>query len=216
MRPTIDQISASVIIAMTAHSVNRPSGDGGDSWSSSPAGRNSSSLTLRAMSSLLMLALMSRRLLVEECGVGTAARDELAMRALFDDLALVQHDDAIRGLHRREAMRDHEHCATFTNQPHVVLDHALGFIIERAGRLVEDQDARIREQGSRDRDALALAARKIRAVLFDDGLVPERQLEDKFVRAGELRRFNDDFDRRTGIGERDVLAHRAAEDDVLL
>ena len=31
MRPTMDQMSASVIMAITAHIVKRPTGDGGDS-----------------------------------------------------------------------------------------------------------------------------------------------------------------------------------------
>ena len=41
---------------------------------------------------------------------------------------------------------------------HVLLDDALALIIERAGRLVEDQDARIDDQRAGDRDALALPA----------------------------------------------------------
>ena len=42
---------------------------------------------------------------------------------------------------------------------HVLLDDPLAFVVERAGRLVEDQDARIGDQRAGDGDALALAAR---------------------------------------------------------
>ena len=38
------------------------------------------------------------------------------------------------------------------------LDPRFGFGVQRAGRLVEDQDRRILENGAGDRDALALAA----------------------------------------------------------
>ena len=47
------------------------------------------------------------------------------------------------------------------------LDVALGFRIERRGRLVEQDDRRVLDQRARDRDALALAAGKLHAVLAD-------------------------------------------------
>ena len=43
--------------------------------------------------------------------------------------------------------------------------------VERAGRFVEDQDARVLEQDARDRQPLALAARELVAALADDGVV---------------------------------------------
>src|SRR6185436_12063489 len=215
-RPKTDQMNAMTIMAITAQSRKRPTGDGGVSCNSSAAGRNSSSLTLRAMSSLPAAAFISRRLLVEQRGVMPAAGDELAVRALLDDLAPVEHDDAVRGLHRAQPVRDHEHGAALADQPHVVLDDAFGLVVERAGRLVEDQHARIGQERTCDGDALPLAAGKVCPVLFDHGLVTERQLEDEFMRAGELGGFHHVLERRAGIGERDVLAHRAAEHDVLL
>jgi hypothetical protein len=47
------------------------------------------------------------------------------------------------------------------------LDLLLGAGVERAGRLVEDQDARVLEDGARDRDALLLAARELQPALAD-------------------------------------------------
>ena len=71
---------------------------------------------------------------------------------------------------------------------HVLLDGALAFVVERAGRLVEDQDARVGDQRARDRDALALPARQAAAAFADDGVVALGQLQDEVVRAGERRR----------------------------
>ena len=48
-----------------------------------------------------------------------------------------------------------------------LLDARLGLDVERAGRLVEHQDRRILEDRAGDRDALALAARKLAAALAD-------------------------------------------------
>ena len=48
-----------------------------------------------------------------------------------------------------------------------LLDRRLGAAVERAGRLVEDQDRRVLEQGAGDGDALLLAARKLEAALAD-------------------------------------------------
>jgi hypothetical protein len=47
------------------------------------------------------------------------------------------------------------------------LDLLLGAGVERAGRLVQDQDARVLQQGARDRHALLLAARELQAALAD-------------------------------------------------
>ena len=96
------------------------------------------------------------------------------------------------------------------------LDDALALVVERAGRLVEDQDARIGDQRAGDGDALALAARKAAAALADHGVVALRQLEDEVMRAGELRRLDHPLHRHAGIGERDVVADRAVEQHVLL
>ena len=70
---------------------------------------------------------------------------------------------------------------------HVALQDRFALVVERTRRLVEDQDARVREQRAGDRHALALPARKARALLADDGVVAFGQLADELVRAGELR-----------------------------
>ena len=70
-------------------------------------------------------------------------------------------DDAVGAPHGREPVRDDEHRAPLGDLAHVLLDDALALVIERARRLVEDQDARIGDQRARDGDALALAARQL-------------------------------------------------------
>ena len=63
----------------------------------------------------------SGELLVVQPPVLAPARDQSGMRPLLDDAAGGKDDDAIRALHRREAMRDHEHGAP----RHEALERAL-------------------------------------------------------------------------------------------
>ena len=53
-----------------------------------------------------------------------------------------------------------------------VLDERLALAVEAGRRFVEYQDARIRQNRPRDRDALPLPARELHAALADDGVVP--------------------------------------------
>ena len=52
-----------------------------------------------------------------------------------------------------------------------LLDQPLGLVVERARRLVEQQDRRILEDRPGDRHALALPARQAHAAVADDRVV---------------------------------------------
>ena len=56
-----------------------------------------------------------------------------------------------------------------------LLHQRLAFGVERRGRLVEQQDRRVAQDGAGDRDALALAARQRHAALADLAVVALRQ-----------------------------------------
>src|SRR5439155_11192459 len=88
---------------------------------------------------------------------------------------------------------------------HIRLDDLFALIIERARRLVEYQDARLRRERTRNRNALALAAGEVGATLLDLGIIAERQLGDEFISTCKAR---DRDDLRAAHGrnrERDVL-----------
>ena len=69
----------------------------------------------------------------------------------MDVVAPLHHNDAAGVAHRRQPMRDDHHGTPLANGPHIVLDDALGFIVERAGGLIEDQEARVGHQRSGNR-----------------------------------------------------------------
>ena len=98
-----------------------------------------------------------------------------------------------------------------------VLDQALGFGVERARRLVEDQDRRVLEQRARDRDALALAAREQRAAFADLAVEALRHALDELHRVRGARGFLDRFARRARErAVRDVARDRVVEQHDLL
>ncbi len=82
------------------------------------------------------------------------------MRAGLDDSPRVDHDDAIGLLHGAEPMGDDERRATSREPLERGANVVGGLGIERARRLVEDEDGRVLEDRARDRDALPLAARQ--------------------------------------------------------
>ena len=86
---------------------------------------------------------------------------ELGMITLLDDPATVNHDDHVGVADRREAMGDDEGGAPVTQARHGLLDQHLGARVDVARRLVEDEDARIREERARDGPTLRFGRYKL-------------------------------------------------------
>ena len=66
----------------------------------------------------------------------------------------------------------------------------LGARIDAARRLVQDQDARIGEDGARDGEQLALSLAQVAGPLRKGRIVPVRQAADELVGVGQLGRGN--------------------------
>ena len=88
--------------------------------------------------------------------------------------------------------------------------------IDRGGRVVEDEDARVDREGARDRDPLPLSARERDAAFADDRVVSLRQALDELVRLREPRDPLDLCVRQFGKAERDVVPHRGREEERIL
>ena len=72
-------------------------------------------------------------------------------------------------------MRDDQHGAVVHQALERLLDQPLALGVERRGGLVEQQDRRVLEQGPRDGQPLALAARDLHAALADHRVVALRR-----------------------------------------
>src|ERR1022692_3206738 len=103
-------------------------------------------------------------------------------------------------------MRYHEGGAALHQVGETFLNGGLGFGIEAAGSLVEDEDARIGENGAGDGDALPLTAGELDAALADDGVVLLLELFGELIDAGDAAGGLDLRFGGGGTGEADVFA----------
>ena len=61
------------------------------------------------------------------------------MRADLDNAAVADADDAVAAAHRRQTMGDDDDRAVLGDAAHVALNDPLAVVIERRGRLVENE-----------------------------------------------------------------------------
>ena len=113
-------------------------------------------------------------------------------------------------------MRNHERGPAFEQRIDVLLHRSLRLGVERAGRLVENQDRRLVIDRAGDRDALPLAAGQREPGLADARLVAERQPFDELVRAGHFCRPDHSLHVRLVLAERDVLGDGVGEHERVL
>ena len=99
----------------------------------------------------------------EKVGVSTIPPHEGVMAARLDDCADFDEMNAVRLDNRVQAMRNDKGRPSFTQAADGVVHLALGFAVERGCRLVEQDQPRILEHGSRNGDALPLSGRELRA-----------------------------------------------------
>ena len=83
------------------------------------------------------------------------------MRAALDDAAVFDHQNLFGAADGGEAVRDHEGGASLHQVREAFLDGGFGFGVEAGGGFVQNQDARVGQDGAGDGDALALARRRV-------------------------------------------------------
>ena len=81
------------------------------------------------------------------------------------------HQDAVGLQHGRQAVGDDDGGAALHQMLERRLHQRLAFGVERRGRLVEQQDRRVAQDGAGNGDALALAAGQRHAAFADLGVV---------------------------------------------
>src|SRR5260370_19280176 len=116
--------------------------------------------------------------------IGAFSCQEVLMLALFNYAALLDGHGVVRVLDCAKTMSDHNRGSIFQQAFERLLYQVLAFIVERTGRLVEDQQAWIAQQGPCNGNALTLPTRKLHSALSDQRVVPLRQALDKFARIG--------------------------------
>ena len=90
--------------------------------------------------------------------IEAAVRHELFVRALFDDLPLIQDDHPICPSNRAQPMRDHQGRPAHHQALERLLNELLRGDIEGACRLVEHQHTWVLQERTRNRNPLLLPA----------------------------------------------------------
>ena len=91
-------------------------------------------------------------------GIEAVFCQQFIMGPLFDDAAVVDDDDVVGIADRAQAVGDDDGRAAFHEAVQGSLDDLFAFRIESRRRFIEDEDARVLEDGPGNGDALALAA----------------------------------------------------------
>ena len=150
------------------------------------------------------------RLTLPQPRVGASARKQLGMRSILHEFSLFKDVNLISMLDGRQTMRDHDNRVAARKLARGRDDSGLAFGIDVARCLVEDVDGRVVQQGPGERQALALAARKVRALCRDLHVKPAR-LARKARQPALREGFPQLVVARIGLGEQQVRSQRSLE-----
>src|SRR6266699_3149072 len=109
------------------------------------------------------------------------------MCALVDQFAPPQHQYLVGPAYLRETVGNQQGRAPLQEAADRLLDLVFGGAVNRAGRVVQDEDARIGQQGARNGDALPLSAGKGHTALANQRVVTILEAQDEVVRLGIFR-----------------------------
>nr|ACR35398.1 unknown [Zea mays] len=141
---------------------------------------------------------------------------EVGVAAVLHDPPVLHDRDAVHPSDRRQPVR-HQDGGPPLHQPlQRLLQHALRLRVQRARRLVQQQDGRVLEHRPGDGDPLLLPARQLHAPLADRGPVPIGQLAHEAVHVRRLRRLDHLLLARAFLAVRDVFQDARREEDWLL
>ena len=108
------------------------------------------------------------------------------MRTLFDDAAMIEHDDLVGIPDGTQAVGDDEGGTSSHQGVHAALHEGFRAGIDARCRLVENEYRRIRYGCSGDGQQLSLTLRQISSVAVEDGLVAIGQTADEVVGSHQL------------------------------
>src|SRR5271155_192104 len=97
-------------------------------------------------------------LLGVEIVVAATGGVERGVRSALNDAPCFDDQNLVRAAYRGQAVGDDESGAPTHQVAQALLDERFGFGVEARSGLVENQDARVGQDGARDGDALALAS----------------------------------------------------------
>ena len=104
----------------------------------------------------------------------------------------------------------------FISSRHRLLNLHLGTGIDAAGRLIQNQDLRIRQERARNRQQLLLTLRDVGRLLIENGVIALRQRPDKVVGVGRFGRLDNLLFRGILASIGDIVANGSVEEPRIL
>ena len=109
------------------------------------------------------------------------------MIVLLDNAAVLQNDYSVRAAYRCKTVGDDEGRSSFQQARERALNLELGVTIDAGGCLVEHQNLRIGDKGTRKTDQLTLPEREINSALVELRLVSGFEAHDELMGTDSLR-----------------------------
>src|ERR1700733_934218 len=123
--------------------------------------------------------LLDQRLAADQPGVEAVLLEQGGMGSLLHRPAVLHDDDQIGIAHGGQSMGDNDRGAALAQMAEGDLDGCLAFGVERTGRFIQQQDARIAQQGASQGHPLALAAGQTLPAWANPGGIGVRQRGDE-------------------------------------
>src|SRR2546421_1110084 len=130
--------------------------------------------------------------------------------------SVLEYDDPIRAPDRGQSMRDDERRSAFPQPLQRFQQQCLRLRVQRTRRLIQNKNRGILEEGTRDREALPLAARQGDPSFSDLGLVSLRQRHDKLVSTCSASCRLNLLDSYSWSSIRDIFSNAGREQNWLL
>src|SRR5208282_5566316 len=146
-----------------------------------------------------------------EVPVAAARRQQFLVPAAFDDAPALDYENLVGAADGGEPVRDDERGAPAHQVAEALLDERLRLRVQAGGRFVQQEDARVRQDGAGDGDALPLASGKFYSALSHDRVVALRKRFRELVHARDAAGRKDGFFRRVGARESHIFADGAVE-----
>ena len=156
------------------------------------------------------------KLRVVERVVEAALFEQLLMTALFDDVAVLHNEDDVAFLDGREPVCDNKARPALHHLGERLLNADLGEGIDRRGRLVENQHARVGQHGARNTEQLLLTLTQVAAALADFGVVAVGHSLDEAVCVRGFSRRDNLLVGSGFVAVTEVFHDRAAEKPAVL
>src|SRR6267154_3984616 len=141
--------------------------------------------------------------------ISPTLRVQRFMRPTLDNAPTFNHQNLLRPPNRRKPVRNHKCGAPAHQVAQPFLYQRLGFGIQARGSLIENKDARVGKDRTRDRNPLLLPARKLYAPLADNRLILFLERFREFIHARDAASRHNFLFTSLRPRERHVLANRS-------